>query len=94
MCKGRVYGDAQTSMHINWEAYGLNEGINKTTQFYQAQFGQVPTREDAGRYTWKFKGEYGELIYSVQLSSSAGPWSECSNQPSKFKTIVLISNGI
>lgn len=95
MCGERVIGDASSkSMHIDWQAFGLNEDIDKTAQFYQAQFGQLPSRDAAGRYIWRFKSEYSELIYSVQLSSSAGPWSGCSNQPSRFKTIVLVSNGI
>jgi len=95
MCGEHVIGDASgKSMHIEWQAFGLNEDSEKTAQFYQAQFGQPPARDDAGRYSWRFKGEYSELIYSVQLSSSAGPWSGCSNRPSRFKAIVLISNGI
>jgi hypothetical protein len=94
MCAEHVNGDASgKSMHIMWQAFGLNETIDKTAQFYQAKFGQPPSRDDAGRYIWKFKDVYSELIYSVQPSLSAGPWSGCSNQPSKFKTVVLISNG-
>jgi hypothetical protein len=95
VCKERVYGDAaHRSIHINWEAYGLNEDTDKTAHFYQAQFGHPPAEDEGGRYTWRFKGEYSELIYSVQPSSSEGPWSACSNQPRKFKTTVLISNRI
>jgi hypothetical protein len=95
MCGERVYGDASgKSMHVNWQAFGLIEDIDKTAQFYQAQFGQPPVRDNAGRYIWRFKSVYSELIYSVQPSSSAGPWSGCSTLPSRFKTIVLISNGI
>jgi len=70
-----------------------NEDIDKTAQFYQAQFDQPPVRDDTGRYVWRFKGENSELIYSVRLSSSTGPWSGCSDQPINFKTIVMISNG-
>ena len=95
MCGEHVVGDASgKSMHIDWQAFGLNEDIENIAQFYQAQLGQPPARDDAGRYTWGFKGVYSELIYSVQPSSTAGPWSGCSTQPSRFKTIVLISNGI
>jgi hypothetical protein len=91
MCGQHVVGK---SMHIDWQAFGLNEDIDKTRQFYQAQFGQPPARDDAQGYAWTFKHTNSELIYSVQYSSTAGPWSNCSAQPFKFKTIVLISNGI
>jgi hypothetical protein len=95
MCGERVIGNASSkSIEIDWQAFGLNEDIDKTAQFYRAQFGQLPSRDAAGRYIWRFKNDYSERIYSVQLSSSAGPWSGCSNQPSRFKTIVLVSNGI
>lgn len=95
ICGEHVVGDrAGKSMHIDWQAFGLHEDIDKTVQFYQAQFGQPPARDDVARYTWRFKAEYNELIYSVQPSSSTGPWSRCLNELSKFKTIVLISNGI
>lgn len=52
MCGEHVVGDARgRSMHIDWQAFGLNENIEKTAQFYEAQLGQPPARDDAGRYT-------------------------------------------
>jgi len=94
ICKEHVNGGASgKSMHIVWQAFGLNEDIDKTAQFYQAQFGQPPVRDDIGRNVWRFKGEYSELIYSLQLSTSTGPWSGCSDKPINFKTILMISNG-
>lgn len=79
-------------MHIDWQAFGLKDDIDKIAQFYQAQFGQPPARDETGRYTWRFKGMYSELVYSLHPSSAIGPWSGCSSQPSDFKNIVLISN--
>ena len=89
MCGEHVAGDASgKSIHIDWQAFGLNEDIETAARFYEAQFGQPPARDDAGRYTWTFRDVYSELIYSVQLSSTPGPWSGCSTEPSQFNAIA------
>ncbi|UVW29556.1 hypothetical protein [Massilia sp. H6] len=95
MCGEHVVGDASAKpIHIDWQAFGLHEDMDKVAQFYQVQFGQPTARDDIGRYTWRSKGAHSELIYAVQPSSTAGPWSGCSTDSSRFKTIVLISKGI
>jgi len=96
MCDEHVVGEASGKpVHIDWQAFGLNEEIDKAIQFYQSQFRQPPTsNSDAQSYTWTFKGEYNELQYSVKTPSATGPWSGCSKQPTNFKAVVLISNAI
>lgn len=96
MCDEHVVGEASGKpVHIDWQAFGLNEETNKTVQFYQSQFGQPPaTSSDAQSYTWTFKGEYNELQYSVRTPSADWPWSGCVTQPAKFKAVILISNAI
>ncbi|MYM97822.1 hypothetical protein [Duganella vulcania] len=96
ICDDHVVGESSGKpMHIDWQAFGLDEGTDKTVQFYQSQFGVAPaTDNDAQGYTWIFKSEYSELQYSVKTPSAAGPWSGCSKPPAHFKAIVLISNAI
>ncbi len=88
-----VVGDASgNAMHIEWQAFGFNDDIDNIVQFYQEQFSQPPAREDTGRYVWRFKKALGELVYSLQPSLAAGPWSKCSLRPPGFENILLISN--
>ena len=96
MCGEHVVGESSGKpVHIDWQAFGLNEGTGKIVQFYQSQFGVAPaTDSDAQGYTWTFKSEFSELQYSVKTPSAAGPWSGCSKQPANFKAVVLISNAI
>jgi hypothetical protein len=96
ICDEHVVGEASGKpVHIDWQAYGLNDETGKTVQFYQSQFGHPPvTDADGQSHTWTFKSEYHELQYSVKTSSAAGPWSGCVKQPASFKSVVLISNAI
>ena len=95
MCSEHIAGEASGKpVHIVWQAFGLDEEISKTVQFYQAQFRQPPAIADAQSYTWIFNGEHDELHYSVEIPSAAGPWSGCKIQPANFKAIILISNAI
>jgi hypothetical protein len=96
ICDEHVVGESSGEpVHIDWQAFGLDEGTGEIVQFYQSQFGVPPTsKNEAQGYTWTFKGEFSELQYSVKTSSAAGPWSGCSNQPANFKAVVLISNAI
>ncbi|MCC2956528.1 hypothetical protein LK542_12980 [Massilia sp. IC2-477] len=92
MCRQHVHGASDKPMHIDWQAFGLNEDRERIKHFYQAQFGQPPTREDAQSYTWIFEGKQNELHYSVRTPSANGPWAACSIQATNFEVIVLISN--
>lgn len=93
MCDEHVVGQSSGKpVHIDWQAFGLNEEPDKTKEFYQAQFGRSPDLDDAQSSTWTFKGEQNELRYSVKTRSASGPWSGCSRQPTEFKAIILISN--
>lgn len=96
MCGEHVVGEASGKpVHIDWQAFGLNEEAEGTVQFYQSQFGRPPaTNSDGQSYTWTIKGEYNELQYSVKTPRAGGPWSGCAKQPTDFKAIVLISNAI
>jgi hypothetical protein len=96
MCDEHVIGEASGKpVHIDWQAFGLNEETGKSVQFYQSQFGQPPaTSSDAQSFTWTFEGEYNELQYSVKTPTADGPWSGCAKQPTNFKAVVLISNAI
>ncbi|WP_256080449.1 hypothetical protein [Massilia sp. YIM B04103] len=96
MCDEHVVGEASGKpVHIDWQAFGFDEGTDKVVQFYQSQFGLSPVKgSDAQGYTWTFKGEYNELQYAVQSPSATGPWSGCSIQPTAFQAVILISNAI
>lgn len=96
ICDEHVIGDASGKpVHIDWQAFGLNEEAGKTVQFYQSLFGEPPAiSSDAQSYTWAFKDGFNELKYSVKTPTADGPWSGCTKQPTHFKTIVLISNAI
>jgi len=96
MCDENVVGDSSGKpVHIDWQAFGLNEEIEKIVKFYQFQFGQPPaTSSDTQSYTWTFKGESNVLKYSVETPSADGPWSGCAKQPASFKAVVFISNAL
>ena len=95
MCDEHVVGEASGKpLHIDWQAFGSNDGVGKIVQFYQSQFRRPPVLESNGqRYTWTFKGEDSELKYSVETPSAVGP-SGCAIPPINFKVVVLISNAI
>lgn len=96
MCDEHVVGESSGKpVHIDWQAFGLNEEIEKIVQFYQSLFGHPPAiNSDAQNYNWTFKGEYNELKYSVANPSAGGPWSGCAKQPASFKAVVIISNAL
>lgn len=95
LCSEHVVGESSGKpMHIDWQAFGLDDEMEKTVQFYQSLFGQPPATEGDGQsYIWTFKGEYNELHYAVKTPTADGPWSQCPKH-ADFKSVILISNAI
>jgi len=96
MCDEHVIGEPSGKpLHIDWQAFGVNEGVSEVVQFYQSQFRRPPVLESNGQsYTWTIKGEDNVLKYSVKPPSAAGPWTGCLMPPSNFRAVVLISKAI
>jgi hypothetical protein len=94
ICHENIDGEASGKpVHIDWQAFGLIEKPEKTVEFYLARFHRPPVFDSAAQsYTWTLKSEYGEIHYSVNVPSAAGPWSGCSIKTTKFRSVVFISN--
>lgn len=96
ICEEHIVGEASSKpVHIDWQAFGLRADAGEIAQFYHTQFGRPSAaNDDAQNQTWRFKGEYNELQYSVRATSEDGPWSGCAKQLGSFKSVLLISNAI
>lgn len=96
MCDEHLVGEASGKpLHIDWQAFGVNEGIGEVVQFYQSQFRRPPVLESDGQsYSWTIKGDDNVVRYSVKTPSAAVAWTGCSTPPTNFKAVVLISNAI